>query len=240
RPMQAVAAASAIGGLAALSVAPHQEARFLLPALPGLAIWCAPTASGLRRRGWWWALWIGFNAVLFAVFGVVHQAGVVPVVAHLSRSVWPHAQCHAILGSDHAVCVSADADAAADRPPLRLTTTVLLASTYMAPRHLLAQSAAAHARVELVDLVGFSHEQIRGRISASVLVDQSLGQHNQTTSLTMLVVPGSVNIKLFEGHWRLVPVFSYAPHVNFDHMAETLKHPLKSSRLSLYLIASSK
>ncbi|KAJ2744103.1 alpha 1,2 mannosyltransferase [Coemansia sp. BCRC 34301] len=224
--------ASVVCGVSLLSLAPHQEARFLLPALPGMAI-CL--RSYVRSRfPFFWPVWIAFNAALFVVFGALHQAGVVPVIAHLAESVWPSAQCR-VIGAD-ALCGPGLSVAAA-----KLTTTVLLVSTYMAPRHLLAQTGDANARIDLVDLVGFDHAQIRARLNEAVHVNASLvhsapaGELVFKQTATLLVVPGSVNINGIappDAHFHLVPVFRYAPHVNFDHMAETLNHPLQSSNLN--------
>ncbi|KAJ1670107.1 alpha 1,2 mannosyltransferase, partial [Coemansia sp. RSA 25] len=229
--VEMAAAASAVTGVALLSVAPHQEARFLLPALPALAI-CA------RPRGrLFWCAWAAFNAALFVVFGALHQAGVVPVVTHLAQSVWrAAAQCH-VVGADALCAPAAAAAASAIVPPpgLALTTTVLLVATYMAPRHLLAQTADATARVTLVDLVGMDYAQVSRRIGDSVLVNATLAQSSVAAAaatanhvLTLVVVPGSVNIERIappESNYHLIPVFRYAPHVNLDHMAETLQHP---------------
>ncbi|KAJ2862960.1 alpha 1,2 mannosyltransferase [Coemansia aciculifera] len=217
------AAGSVVSGLALLSAAPHQEARFLLPALPGLAIstW---RQVHLAPRSFWYA-WIIFNAALFVVFGAMHQAGVVPVVAYLGESVWPHAQCRAV-GAD-ALCWEAGSG------DVELTTKVFLVSTYLAPRHLLAQPSGltTGARVEMTDLVGLETEEIRDILARSVRINATLvpkeGElvFKQTAATryerTLLVMPGSVDVE------RIAPldhrlVFSYAPHVNFDHMAETL------------------
>jgi phosphatidylinositol glycan class Z len=65
---------SALCGLAALSLVPHQEPRFLLPLLP-LAIIGIPR---LPRSRLFFHAWIVFNAVLTLVYGVIHQGGVVP------------------------------------------------------------------------------------------------------------------------------------------------------------------
>ncbi|KAJ2346366.1 alpha 1,2 mannosyltransferase [Coemansia sp. RSA 2673] len=159
------AAGSVISGVALLSIAPHQEARFLLPALPGLAIstW---RYVNLAPRAFWYA-WIVFNAVLFVIFGGMHQAGVVPVVAFLGESVWPHAQCRTV-GFD-ALC------SAGGSGGLELTTKVFLISTYLAPRHLLAQpNVVAGARVDMVDLVGLEMEEIRDIVARSVRTNATL------------------------------------------------------------------
>jgi phosphatidylinositol glycan class Z len=69
-----VARAIVLVGLAFLSVAPHQEPRFLLPLLIPLVL--------LGERGvnmypkTFWTIWALFNLILLTFFGVLHQAGV--------------------------------------------------------------------------------------------------------------------------------------------------------------------
>ncbi|KAJ2492441.1 alpha 1,2 mannosyltransferase [Coemansia sp. RSA 2050] len=161
------AAGSVMSGVALLSLAPHQEARFLLPALPGLVI-SSWRWHHLASRYFWW-MWITFNAALFIVFSM-HQAGVVPVVMHLSGSVWTHAQCR-YTGSD-ALCWEEGGSLGVE-----LATKVYLVSTYLAPRHLLAQPldrSKARARVDLVDLVGREAQEIRDILGGSVHVNETL------------------------------------------------------------------
>ncbi|KAK3715384.1 alpha 1,2 mannosyltransferase [Vermiconidia calcicola] len=66
---------SAIVGIAALSCFPHQEPRFLLPAVPLLL---ASVKMPKRFTRAWVASWIIFNVVLGILFGSFHQGGVVP------------------------------------------------------------------------------------------------------------------------------------------------------------------
>lgn len=63
-----------VSGLGFLSMAPHQEPRFLLPLLIPLAI----LSNNWFRSTWWKAVWIGFNVILLVVFGVLHQGGLIP------------------------------------------------------------------------------------------------------------------------------------------------------------------
>ncbi|KAJ2689458.1 hypothetical protein IWW39_001483 [Coemansia spiralis] len=165
------AAGSVMSGVVLLSLAPHQEARFLLPALPGLAIGIGRWQYLASRYFWW--MWITFNGALFIIFSM-HQAGVVPVVVYLSESVWTHAQCR-YTGTD-ALCRQGGVLGT------ELTTRVYLVSTYLAPRHLLAQPAdrsMARARVDLVDLVGLETEEIRDILGGSVHVNATLVRSSQ-------------------------------------------------------------
>jgi phosphatidylinositol glycan class Z len=70
-----------LSGLGFLSVAPHQEPRFLLPLLVPLAILSAPSL----KSTWVRAVWVLFNVILLIVYGILHQGGVVPSL--LARAV---------------------------------------------------------------------------------------------------------------------------------------------------------
>jgi hypothetical protein len=59
-------------GLGFLSVAPHQEPRFLLPLLCPLVLLGSKIANS--KVGIY--LWVVFNVILFALYGLFHQAGV--------------------------------------------------------------------------------------------------------------------------------------------------------------------
>ena len=66
---------SAIAGIAALSCFQHQEARFLLPAVPLLL---STIKIPVRFQRFWLASWIIFNAILGILFGIYHQGGIIP------------------------------------------------------------------------------------------------------------------------------------------------------------------
>ncbi|KAI7187475.1 hypothetical protein D0869_11560 [Hortaea werneckii] len=69
---------SAITGITVLSCFNHQEARFLLPAVPLLlASIRLPDSPKVRRT--WFGIWILFNILAATIFGLYHQAGVLPV-----------------------------------------------------------------------------------------------------------------------------------------------------------------
>ncbi|KAI7496408.1 GPI mannosyltransferase 4 [Hortaea werneckii] len=69
---------SGITGIAILSCFNHQEARFLLSAVPLLlASIRLPDSPKLRQT--WLGTWILFNVFAATIFGLYHQAGVLPV-----------------------------------------------------------------------------------------------------------------------------------------------------------------
>lgn len=74
--------ASAISGVLLLSVFPHQEARFLLPAVPLILSSIRLPKRSIRT---WIAVWVVFNVVMGFLMGVFHQGGVVPVQMFLAK-----------------------------------------------------------------------------------------------------------------------------------------------------------
>ncbi|KAI5790226.1 Alg9-like mannosyltransferase family-domain-containing protein [Geopyxis carbonaria] len=76
---------SALSGVAVLSIFAHQEARFLIPAVP-LLLTVAPLPRDIFRKRVWIAAWILFNAIYGVFMGSYHQAGLVPAQAYLSSS----------------------------------------------------------------------------------------------------------------------------------------------------------
>lgn len=73
---------SAISGIALLSVFPHQEARFLLPAIPSLL---STINVPKRAAKFWTGVWFLFNILAAVLFGVYHQGGAVPVQGWIAK-----------------------------------------------------------------------------------------------------------------------------------------------------------
>jgi len=94
-------AASALLGVLALSAAPHQEARFLLPAGAALFAAYGPRVApgglsgpGARR---FYAVWAAYHALVGGFWCGVHQAGVLPAVRALGREPDGYACDHALF-----------------------------------------------------------------------------------------------------------------------------------------------
>lgn len=75
---------SAVSGIALLSLFPHQEARFLIPAVP--LILSSIQLPGPRFRKAWVAAWIIFNLAMGVLMGVYHQGGIVPAQMHIAKT----------------------------------------------------------------------------------------------------------------------------------------------------------
>ncbi|CZT21716.1 related to protein kinase C pathway protein SMP3 [Ramularia collo-cygni] len=73
---------SAVTGISLLSFFPHQEARFLLPAVPLLL---STVDVPKRASRFWIGIWFLFNILAATLFGIFHQGGAVPVQGWISK-----------------------------------------------------------------------------------------------------------------------------------------------------------
>jgi len=94
-----------------LSIATHQEARFLLPNLICLVVIAGSDLLDENAPGWVKASWFAHCIIFFFLMGFAHQAGVVRAVADPTL-----------------------------RTPTGTTTHLIFYKTYPAPKHLLAQT----------------------------------------------------------------------------------------------------
>ena len=158
QPPGAAATAAALSAcvllpLAALSLAPHQEPRFLLPMLLPLASLGGAAALASRRRI---AAWIAFNAALALFWGGAHQAGVLPASAFVSdiASQWPS-------GGDAALALSRSPHAPVCGAGEALAVSVTFWRTYPPPRALLRGVA------DVADLMGSPPEALTAALKQS-------------------------------------------------------------------------
>ncbi|KAL8908504.1 MAG: hypothetical protein Q9171_005422 [Xanthocarpia ochracea] len=75
---------SALSATVLLSLIPHQEPRFLLPAVPLILSSVSLPRPGALRR-YWFISWIIFNTILGVLMGIYHQGGVVPAQLWLGQ-----------------------------------------------------------------------------------------------------------------------------------------------------------
>jgi len=144
---RAVAAGVLVVGLLGLSLAPHQEPRFLLPLLAPLAVLAGPAVWGRpgeaeAARGAWrapaaarWASW-AWLVLGLVWYGCLHEGGTVRAVLGVRDAVGAGGGA-AAGGALYAP--AALAGASADVPVVGLLT----AGTFMVPRALLGMRAAA-------------------------------------------------------------------------------------------------
>eukprot|EP01130_Rhizamoeba_saxonica_P001021 TRINITY_DN10895_c0_g1_i1.p1 TRINITY_DN10895_c0_g1~~TRINITY_DN10895_c0_g1_i1.p1 ORF type:complete len:500 (-),score=45.87 TRINITY_DN10895_c0_g1_i1:5-1402(-) len=72
-----------------LSLAPHQEARFLLPILIPISILSGNLFKRKEHKKFLF-LWIAFNAVLVLVFGFLHEAGMIDTISKMNINSEQH------------------------------------------------------------------------------------------------------------------------------------------------------
>jgi phosphatidylinositol glycan class Z len=77
---------SAITGVLVLSIFQHQEARFLLPAIP-LFLSSVQLPRNKRRLKLFGVVWVLFNSILGVLMGLYHQGGIVPTQFHIAQHV---------------------------------------------------------------------------------------------------------------------------------------------------------
>lgn len=87
RTTRAMCAACALSGCAVLSAAPHQEARFLLPMGPLLAVAAAPSLNKFIKQRALLLSTFTVGLVFTVFFGVAHQGGVPRALMHIGGAL---------------------------------------------------------------------------------------------------------------------------------------------------------
>ena len=219
--------------LVALSLAPHQEPRFLAPMLVPVCVLSAlyvededaDDAKQKKPKRLLVTLWIVFNAVLAALFGVLHQGGVTSSVRALP-------QLQPTTGSARA----------------------LFWKTYTPPRSLLAQKPH-HERIHIIDLAGASASDVRQALLESFFAGSSArcedaddacapadASPSVTIDATFLIAP-PLDVEqhlqpLLAGEFTIERVHSKGPHVSLDHLdARVLRRPVERLRLDTYRVS---
>lgn len=76
---------AAVSGILCLSLVPHQEARFLIPAVPLLCQCFDSEIFSRRLLKLHLSIWLIFNIALGFVMGTLHQGGVVPALGQVAQ-----------------------------------------------------------------------------------------------------------------------------------------------------------
>jgi GPI mannosyltransferase 4 len=164
-------------GLAVLSVAPHQEPRFLLPLLtPLILVKSTTTLGGTSIWKYFITLWIMFNMTILSLFGVVHQAGVV----------------HSLLGIGQSESITLVDDQ-------NQSLYIIYWRTYMPPTFLTRTGGSENTctqDIRVVDLNGSSLSTLLDTIEEELQCSgKQLGLSQQVASTRLhLVVPYLTNI----------------------------------------------
>ncbi|KAL3661889.1 hypothetical protein V7S43_013182 [Phytophthora oleae] len=200
--------------LVCLSLAPHQEPRFLLPLIVPLHLFTSVSGrTGIVRflttHKLGKMLWVVFNVILTLFFGLLHQGGIVPMLLSLAMinskqmenpvtKFWMKSLCNF------------------DKSSLEMMGTVPLvfSKTYMPPRFLLAGMTPT-PKFQVIDTAGKAPGELLG-----------------TGSTAFLVLPASVEVKeILPQAMSASKLGECFPHVSTEDLA--LNKPFS---LELYLI----
>lgn len=179
--------------VAVLSLAPHQEPRFLLPLIVPLSLLVPSSpllsASSSRRLGpssgratrllrrAWLSLWVVHALLATAFFAFWHQGGLLPTLLELDKQLTSGeltALAHPTRNNEYSAQGSRDDEVR--------TTTLCFFKTFMPPRHLIVSPLAAHA------LAG-RHEQVLIRDLPSTTTSDELSAKLQAKVCDILVAP---------------------------------------------------
>ncbi|KAF1327752.1 Gpi mannosyltransferase 4, partial [Globisporangium splendens] len=203
--------------LACISMAPHQEPRFLLPLLVPLHVYFASSLPLWRHRVHA-VVWIVFNAALMVFFGILHQGGVVPLLLWFSnKGQFTQSSLSVPLNALSSCRFTTPEAKAAQVQALMGAIPLVFYKTYMPPRFLLANIGGGHATptFQVIDLAGGSSDN-----TVETLFKRQLPAAE--TQRFFLVAPASVHIApLVENAFvrKSALVGSCGPHLSTEDLA---------------------
>jgi phosphatidylinositol glycan class Z len=233
-----------MSGLGFLSLAPHQEPRFLLPLLVPLAIISKQSLSS----AWVLLVWIVFNVILLIVYGILHQGGVVPSLLAIAAPHKPTGAPRAVLyyhtympptfASRKRIEAVAECPASAEvADPMLQAQDIDYCST----------ATLGCGSSPIIDLKGSSVDILMSALSEQLACDN--GDHGVKDSnvYVYLVAPPLTMGKVVLGHdcfleesYSCRHILSYRPHLtteDFPPFDASLANTLWSMELTVYEIS---
>ncbi|XP_018119103.1 GPI mannosyltransferase 4 [Xenopus laevis] len=196
-----------------LSLFRHQEPRFLIPLLLPLVL----LSTQCKRNIGMTSGIVIFNIIGALFFGSLHQAGVVPSLAHVQQTVQ------------------------SEYPSNNLTThyTIIFTHTYMPPKHLLYLQTGQNL-VNIIDLAGFDKDQLCPKLTEIKrdLLHRSIHLSGQMKHHFLVVIPGTIAPVLDNCELVLKKRTSFFPHLSMED-PPTLSNLFSSNlttQLALHLI----
>ncbi|XP_052784103.1 GPI mannosyltransferase 4-like [Mya arenaria] len=188
-----------------LSFIPHQELRFLIPVVPLAVISVTVVRKNLVGMGiFFWMLFVCFNIFMGIVFGIFHQAGVVPC----------------LMGLEGLTKVDMNSNNSGAKINLAFS------HTYMPPKHVLLDHGD---HINLIDFKGKPIDHVCSCFQnmENSLTDQTRHDcHGLSGKIAYLAIPGSV-VEEMRSHCGqfiyLELVEKFFPHVSFEDLPELRK-----------------
>lgn len=191
---------SALTGCAILSLFPHQEARFLLPAVP---LFLSSIRLPKRQPQAWMAIWMAFNIVLGLIMGVFHQGGVVPAQMHVGSS---------------------DGGSGFEN-----VQTVIWWETYPPPTWLLGHRGLDQTMINVVDLMGAARQTAADTIALSTVCGDQGATRQSQIARTLVIAPRSAHIPALAQESNAISepdgkriemkeTWTYSRHLTLDNM----------------------
>ncbi|KAL8617916.1 hypothetical protein ACOMHN_026493 [Nucella lapillus] len=182
----------------ALSLFPHQEARFLLPILPFAAVCVArhPLASWKSVR----VVSLVFNVLGLTLFGCLHQGGVVPALSALQGRLKKEAAQPSNQGARF---------------------HIISYSTYMPPRHLLFVNPS-DVNLVVDDMIGAHNHPPTLRVRMEKRKAACVKDSVPCRFWVLLPAPALVDLATMEG-WGVKEEGEFCPHVSMERLPSTSK-----------------
>lgn len=212
--------------LICLSLAPHQEPRFLLPLIVPLHLFTAASGTNgpfcfLTNNRFGKGFWMAFNLTLTLFFGVLHQGGVVPMLLSLSSIANVDTVANPSTNWLTSYCTFNAIDDFS--PEMIGDVPLIFAKTYMPPRFLLTGMRIS-PNFQVIDIAGTSSEDLAWR---------SYLDPAKNETLALLVLPASVEVKDIISFSDVLKVSNYGrcfPHISTEAFS------LHSLSLQLYFL----
>ncbi|TFK51027.1 hypothetical protein OE88DRAFT_1630583 [Heliocybe sulcata] len=182
--------------LAVLSVPQHQEPRFLIPLLLPVVVLVVNSGQIYRAGKIFWVTSVFMNVALTALFGFLHQAGVVPSLFYVHGRISEEISLYGHLD-------------------------VVYWRTYMPPRHLLGirHDTYQDRSVSVTDIAGASTDVLLETIRHLI---SSADSRRPDCSKVYLVAPFWATDRVDLNAHGFILEHRVWPHLDMDHLGESV------------------
>ncbi|CAG8471555.1 3280_t:CDS:10 [Acaulospora morrowiae] len=182
------------------------EPRFLLPLLIPVIIVPSDKLQKLPKP--FWVAWAIFNLIFVMIYGLLHQAGIIPTIQKLQFQAIGFRNCEEFDG-----CVQCDVGRRFIRPVRNssetFVTNIIFYKTYMPPRHLFGYPKtwrSTNIQLNIYDLAGGSIQSLEKLISKQVAPKRNSVEAYKTRYITFQQrLSGNVTLRQYERTLLVTP-----------------------------------